>query len=301
MLAATRAAAEPEPIGSAPRGVIDTHTHFYDPTRPEGVPWPPATEPRLHRAVRPEEHRRIASPHGVSGTVVVEASPWIEDNQWLLDLADRDPWILGVVGQLEPGHGPFREQLARFAARPRFRGIRIGIWRQDQRLTDAAFLSDARRLMDADLSLDINCRYDRLEAVARLAGALPDLRIIINHVANVRIDGKEPPEEWVKAIGIVARRSNVFCKFSGLVEGAGQREGHAPEDPAFYESVVNVVWDAFGEDRLVYGSNWPVSALFAPYAQVHTLAVQLLESRGAEAIQKVFNRNARRFYRLERS
>jgi L-fuconolactonase len=295
-LAAARVAAEPLP---ALRDVIDTHTHFYDPHRAEGVPWPPENDPLLHRTVLPAEHRRIAASKGVVGTVVVEASPWVEDNQWLLDLADRDPWILGVVGQLEPGQELFRQQLARFAAHPRFRGIRIGVWRQDHRLDDPALRSDLKRLIDADLTLDINCDHHRLDAVAQLAAALPDLRIIINHVANVRIDGTQPPSDWTQAIRTVARQDNVYCKFSGLVEGTGRRGSEAPTDPAFYGPVRDVVWEAFGGDRLVYGSNWPVSAHFAPYEQVQSLARELLQSRGPEAVEAVFAGNPRRFYRLE--
>jgi L-fuconolactonase len=294
-LTATRVTTEPPPpLG----GAIDTHTHFYDPTRPQGVPWPPENDPTLHRTVFPAEHQQIAAPHGVVGTVVVEASPWVEDNQWLLDLAGREPWILGVVGQLEPGHEPFRQHLIRFAAHPRFRGIRIGVWRQDHRLEDDTVRSDLKRLIDADLSLDINCGHNRLDAVAQLAAALPQLRIVINHVANVRVDGQEPPADWARAVRAVARHSNVFCKFSGLVEGTGQRGGQAPADPAFYQPVVDVVWEAFGEERLIYGSNWPVSAHFAPHHQVLALAQALIRSHRPGAVSKVFSLNARRFYRL---
>ena len=71
--------------------IIDTHTHFYDPTRPEGVPWPPADNELLYRTVLPEHHRALAAPEGVTGTVVVEASAWLADNQWILDLAAADP------------------------------------------------------------------------------------------------------------------------------------------------------------------------------------------------------------------
>jgi L-fuconolactonase len=279
-------------------GFIDTHTHFYDPSRPQGVPWPPAEDPILHRTVLPEEHRREAAPHGVTGTVVVEASPWVDDNQWLLDLADRDPWIVGVVGQLNPGHDAFPQQLARFAAQPRYRGIRIGVWRQDHRLDDPRVRADLKRLIAADLSLDINCGHEQLPAVEQLAAALPDLRILVNHVGNVRIDGKAPPPEWTRNIRAVARQPNVFCKFSGLVEGTGRRGGHAPADPEFYRPVADVVWEAFGEDRLLYGSNWPVSNHFASYHHVQTLAQELLSSRGPDAVMRVLSRNPRRFYRL---
>src|SRR3954463_3661175 len=72
--------------------IIDTHTHFYDPTRPQGVPWPGKGDKKLYRPVLPSEYKQLAKPFGVVGTIVVEASPWVEDNQWLLDLAAKEPF-----------------------------------------------------------------------------------------------------------------------------------------------------------------------------------------------------------------
>lgn len=105
--------------------IVDTHTHFYDPTRPEGVPWPGKNDKSLYRPVLPDDYKAIAKPHGVTGTVVVEASPWVEDNQWVLDLVEKDPFVLGLVGNLTPGKEDFRKHLARFAKNSRFRGIRV--------------------------------------------------------------------------------------------------------------------------------------------------------------------------------
>ena len=85
---------------SAP--IIDTHTHFYDPTRPQGVPWPPPAERTLYRRVLPPEFVAVSQPHGVTATVVVEASPWLEDNQWVLDLATDNP-VIAVSGPSESG------------------------------------------------------------------------------------------------------------------------------------------------------------------------------------------------------
>src|SRR4051794_2472532 len=75
-------------------GVIDTHTHFSDPTRPQGVPWPGKDDKLLYRRVLPEDYRAVTRGHGITGTIVVEASPWVEDNQWLLELAAREPLIV---------------------------------------------------------------------------------------------------------------------------------------------------------------------------------------------------------------
>lgn len=283
--------------GPGRQGIIDTHTHFYDATRPQGVTWPPATDKVLYRKVLPDEHRGVAAPHGVVGTVVVEASAWLEDNQWLLDLANQEPrWILGVVGRLAPGQHLYREQLVRFAAHPCFRGIRIS--GQRHRLDDPAVIADLRLLVEADLSLDVNCDHQGLDGVIHLSTALPDLRIIVNHFANVPIDGRQPPREWAQAIRAVARHPNVVCKFSRFVEAAGFHGGEAPLDPAFYRPVADVLWDAFGEDRLVYGSNWPVCTRFAPYEQVQRLAVQLLDGRSSDALSKLLVSNPRRFYQL---
>src|SRR5262245_50765938 len=99
------------PVGSlladdgetAPAPIIDCHTHFYDPTRPEGVPWPSKDDKLLYRPVLPADFIAIARPLSVTGTVVVEASPRVEDNQWVLDRAAEEPFIVGLVGNLAPG------------------------------------------------------------------------------------------------------------------------------------------------------------------------------------------------------
>src|SRR5690242_19820768 len=80
--------------------IIDTHTHFYDPSRPQGVPWPPKNDPVLYRTVLPAEFRSITEPLGVRGTVVVEASALVEDNAWILEIAKNEPFLLGLVGHL---------------------------------------------------------------------------------------------------------------------------------------------------------------------------------------------------------
>jgi L-fuconolactonase len=175
--------------------IVDTHTHFYDPTRPQGVPWPEKKDSFLYRPVLPAELKRIAQPLGVRGTVVVEASAWPEDNAWVLELAKNDPFILGLVGHLNPGQREFRQDLERFSAHPLFRGIRIG--GAAIALSDADFIRDTRLLAHHGLSLDVLGGPDSLPKVAALADAVPELRIVINHCAGVQIDGKAPAADWV--------------------------------------------------------------------------------------------------------
>lgn len=281
-------------------GIIDPHTHFYDPTRPQGVPWPPPGERTLYRPVLPEEFRALAQPLGVTGTVVVEASPWVEDNQWVLDLAERDPFIVGFVGHLTPGRPEFAAQLARFARNRLFRGIRVGGDIMQQALRDPATLDDFRRLADRNLALDVLLSPDQLPDVEFFADKLRDLRIIVDHVANVTITPPPHPNRWVSGLAGCHYSPNVVMKISGLIEGSGRRGGQAPTDLEFYRPVLDAVWHIFGEDRLLYASNWPVSTLFADYATAQRLALDCFAAKGPRTVAKVFRTNATRTYRIVR-
>ena len=279
--------------------VVDTHTHFYDPTRAQGVPWPPTDDPILSRPVYPPEFKRLAEPHGVAGTVIVEASPWLEDNQWILDLAAKEPAIFGFVGQIKPGRAEFAAELKRFSVNPLLRGLRVGAW--DRPATESPeLLRDLKLLAERDLSLDVLIGTERLADTARLAAAVPSLRIIIDHCANVRVNGAAPPAAWLDGLTICARQPNIFMKVSGLVEGTGRTDGSAPSSAALYRPTLDAIWERFGEERVLFGSNWPVSARFAPYATVIEIVKEYFDLKGPAATRKYFRENAARVYKFVR-
>jgi predicted TIM-barrel fold metal-dependent hydrolase len=286
---------------AAPAGVVDTHTHFYDPARPEGVPWPGKDDAFLYRTVLPDDYRTLALPLGVTGTVVVEASPWVEDNQWILDLAANDRYLLGLVGNLAPGSPEFAKHFVRFARNRLFLGIRIGSGSLSKGLSDPAFLADIERLALAGLELDVNGGPELLPLVDGLAAKFPDLRIVVNHLANVRIDGNAPPTEWAEGMQAAAKHPHVFCKVSALVEGASQPNRMSSTDVSFYRPVLDHAWKTFGEDRLIYGSNWPVSERYGNLAAVQRIVADYLADCNDAVRAKVFARNAKAAYRwLER-
>jgi L-fuconolactonase len=283
--------------GDAPSlTIIDCHTHFYNPTRPEGVPWPGKGESFLYRRILPADYLAEKVPAPVTGTVVVEASSWVEDNQWILDLARNEPFIVGFCGNLDPSKEAFAKDLSRFAANPLYRGIRVSGGNFTNGMRDPGFIRRLGLLADRNLQLDVNVGIDSLPEVTRLARELPSLRIVVDHLANTSIDGKLPNPEWRQAMGAVARHANVFAKVSGLVEGAGQLKKPSPTDTAYYAPWLDAIWNDFGEDRLIYGSNWPVSALFAPLHDVQQIVMEYFESKGADASVKVFAANSRRAY-----
>ncbi|MBI5383178.1 MAG: amidohydrolase family protein [Verrucomicrobia bacterium] len=286
-----------EPAATLEPVVIDTHTHFYDPSRPQGVPWPPKDDAVLYRTVLPGTYRALPQPRAVTGTVVIEASPWLDDNQWVLDLAEKEPFIVGFVGNLPAGQPAFREQLKRFSGHPVFRGIRLRPAPAKSRWEDSRFIADLKLLAESDLSLDLVGGPEILELAARLARAVPPLRIVIDHLAGLRIDGKALPGEWVEAMQTAAKYPSVFCKVSGLVEGSGQRDGKAPRDTEFYRPTLDAIWRLCGDDRLVYGSNWPVCEHYAAVATVQRIVLEYFTAKGSAALEGVLSGNARRAYK----
>jgi predicted TIM-barrel fold metal-dependent hydrolase len=292
------ATTSPQLSPAAVHSIIDTHTHFYDPTRPQGVPWPAKDDAFLYRRVLPAEYEALARPLGIAGTVVVEASPWPEDNQFILDLAAKDSFIVGLCGNLMPGTPEFRKHFDRLKSNRLFRGVRLRdeTWRSH--VGDAAFLADLKRMADADLQVDINTGVDGLVDAAKLAGAVPSLRIVLDHCANTHIDGKAVSVAWLGAMSVLAKHSNVRAKLSGLVEGTGKTDGTAPTDAAFYKPMLDWMWQLFGEDRLIWGSNWPVSARFASLETTYRIVHDYVAGRAPpEAVRKVFGGNAMAAYK----
>lgn len=299
-----------EAADATPRGlpdvVIDTHTHFYDPSRREGVPWPAPGDATLYRTVIPDEWQRLVRPLGVKGTVVVEASSWVEDNQWLLDLATRHEsarlpgmlGVVGVVGNLPLGEDGCGSLITRFARDPRYRGVRVNGDRLREGLEDAAYRRDLGSLADKDLAIDVN-HGAVFEAVEKLAPAFASLRIVIDHMGGGRFTDSGPEPGWIDAIGRAARHTNVFLKVSAMVELAAHAAGTpaGPTQPDFYEPWLEVVWKAFGPKRLMFGSNWPVSDRAGTYADIMAVVRPFIGGKGPEAAKWFFGETSRQAYR----
>ena len=288
--------------------LIDTHVHFYDPARPEGVPWPDKKNPVLYRTVLPDEWERLVAPFCPGGTIVVEASEWVEDNQWLLDLAERHAaarlpgmlGIVGVVGRLPLEDASSAALIDRYAKHRRFHGVRVAGAKLLAGLADEGYTARLGKLADHGLTLDVN-NGPVFGAVDAVAARFPELRIVINHMANTPITRAGPLPEWLAGIEKVSRRPNVWMKVSGLVESAAHsmKLPKAPLDPGFYEPWLDAVWTAFGVERLLYGSNWPVSDHAATYPELFGIVDASAWARGVEAARWFFSDASRAAYRWE--
>ena len=281
----------PRTPGSAPIPVIDTHTHFYDPTRPNGVPWPRPEEKNLYLPHYPAQFRALTAPLNVVGTVVVEASPWVEDNQWILALAKENSEIVGFIGNLKLGAPEFPALLNRFSANPLFRGLRVGEKLIAEGLGQAAFERDLQRLGERKFTLDVIGGATLLPHITRIAKLAPKLRMVIDHLPFAVWDNS--PTAMRAALTEIARLPQVYAKVSNVVRRA---EGRVIEDVAAYRPGLDVLGELFGADRLVFGSNWPVSNLVAPYDNLHKIVVSYFGEKGQLNAEKFFWRNSRRAY-----
>lgn len=276
--------------------IIDTHIHFYDTERPQGVPWPDPSDTILYRSSLPKRYKALAEIAGVTGVIVVEASPWLEDNQWILDLAAGEPLVKGFVGSLDPTDSAVEGHLDRFAANPLFRGIRIrmGIWKSNP-FAQPVLDSVSKMLIDRDLSLDLLVRTEGLSDVAALAERHPSLTIIVNHVAGVSVDGGTPDPEWVSRIEALEEFENVYCKLSGMVERAAIRP--VPAEVTYYRPTIDVLVEALGVRRLLYSSNWTPCERVGEYSLTLDVVRSYFAGWGNDALERVLWRNSKAAYR----
>jgi L-fuconolactonase len=278
-------------------GIIDTHTHFWDVSRP--VPAERGGEMRFAnpaRTIMPADVQAAATPHGIVGTVVVEASSWIEDNDWLLEVTKDNPFVVGMVGNfLEVfGTSDFAATLTRFAAEPLFRGVRAAMFQ----FGDAELRANFEAMAAADLMVDVNPNTDQLIDVADAASRLPGLRIVIDHLANQPITGGTPSATWLSGMRKCAEQANVFLKVSRLIEGGRPTAGSAgATDPAHYKPILDAAWEIWGEDRLIFGSNWPVLEGAGSFADAMNIIKTFMSSKTQVQQNKFFNGNSKRVYK----
>ena len=272
--------------GSIP--IIDTHIHLFDPTRPQGAPYSGPRVPGVAPiAAYPDRYRKLAIPLGSVGAVKVEASPWVEDNLWVLEVAQRDTIIVGVIGNLEPDKPEFKEYFDRYRKHPLFRGIRYGnLWGRDvgKQAENPTFIDGLKLLAEADLVLDTaNPRMPLLEAMLKISDKVPKLRIVLDH-----LPGFEPTDAERPAYADGAQR--VFQAPADLRQAVGnppsRRRQGLDRSRAPIKAKLDLLVETFGEDRILFGSDWPNSDGVAPVDQVFGIAKAYFATEADARLQR---------------
>jgi L-fuconolactonase len=275
---------------------IDAHQHFwqYSPTE---YPWIGTGMERLARDYLPGDLEAVARPHGIVGSVAVQARQSPEESRWLLELAKRHPSIRGVVGWVDLRGDHVADELARLARQPGFLGVRHVVQDEpDPRfLLGTDFIRGLRLLHQFGLTYDLLIYPQQLPAAVELVGLLPEQPFVLDHIAKPRLQGWRTAAdraEWERQMTALARQPNVFCKLSGLVTEADWRAWQPDDFRPYLELVIEI----FGPRRLMFGSDWPVCRLAADYADVVGIVADAIGGLNAAEQAAIWGGTAQSFY-----
>ena len=277
-----------------PIPIIDTHIHLFDTNRPQGIPWPGKNDKVLYKPALPDRYRSIAARAGVTGAIVVEASPWLEDNQWVLDVAAQDKIIVGVIGNLEPGNSDFMKQLDRFQQNPLFLGIRYGnLWGRNisGQLDNPNFIRDLKAMAREGLVLDTaNPNPVLLADIVKLTDLIPDLKVVIDHLPQMAIPENKLIQKTYEAdLRELGQRPKIYVKISEVLRRVN---GQIPTSLDFYRARLDELYIIFGGDRLLYGSDWPNGDQWLPFEDGLNLVRGYFMEKGQVAAEKYFWKNS---------
>lgn len=272
---------------------IDSHQHFWRYDARE-YPWIDAAKSALRRDFLPPDLAREQAPMGYDGAIVVQARQTTEETRWLLELAEKDPRIRGVVGWVDLQSAAVRESLGRFAAHPKFVGVRHVVQDEpdDRFLMRPGFLRGIEALAEFGLVYDLLIFPKQLPAAIELARHFPSQPFVLDHIAKPFIKDRLITP-WQEQIFELAACPNVHCKVSGMVTEADWK-GWQSADFAPY---LDVVLEAFGPARLMVGSDWPVCLLAADYRMAIGLAEDYFARLSPAEQEKILGSNALAFYR----
>ena len=279
----------------SPARRIDAHQHFwrYDPVEYE---WIDGTMAALQRDFLPADLEPELRGAGFDACVAVQARQTLEETRWLLELADRHPFIAGVVGWVDLQAPDVRAQLEPFRGRPKLVGLRHIVQAEpdDLFLLRPQFLRGVATLRDLGLAYDILIYPRHLPAAVEFAQRLEGHRLVLDHLGKPDIRGGEI-QEWRRHLRALSACGHVMAKLSGLVTEADWR-AWTPDEMRPY---LDVAFECFGYERLMIGSDWPVCTVAADYGRTMRAVSDYLRGRPPAELDAVLGGNAAQLWRLD--
>ncbi len=274
---------------------IDAHQHFWDLDRLP-YPWmPPAPSP-LGRNFLPEDLRPILDRNRFDGSVVVQAATHPDEADWLLDLADAQSFILGVVAWVDLIDSRVGETLDRLQSRRKFKGVRHPVHDEPDHLwlLRPDVIAGLQELALRGIPYDLLLRPQHLPLVPELADRVPELRMVIDHIAKPLI-AQHVMEPWARDMERVAQISRIHVKVSGMITEADWKNWNAGDLKPYVEHVIGL----FGPRRMMFGSDWPVCLQAGSWKEVLAGFTQAIGAQPAEVRDGLLGETAARFYDLQ--
>lgn len=277
---------------------IDAHQHYWEPERGD-YGWMPKDNPILYRTYGPDDLAPHLKRAGIDGTIVVQAAPTVAETEYLLDIAENNETVKGVVGWIDFEDPSQISELERLSARPKFKGVRPMI--QDieddnwMLRRDLSWALDA--IIDHDLTFDALGLPKHLPNFLILSQRYPKMRLVIDHAMKPAIReaqiGKDAFSQWASGMSDLANKTGAYCKMSGLITEAADNWTASDLKP-FTDHILH----AFGPERVMWGSDWPVCRLRSEYDDWVGISGELTKDLTETQRRDVFGRTACRFYRI---
>lgn len=278
---------------------VDAHHHFIELDRFD-YPWLGPELQALQRDFTLDDLQPLLQQHHFDCSVLVQTISSIKETEYFLDIANADNPVAGVIGWVDLCANDLNEQLSQLQSRGPLLGIRHQVHDEtdDQWLLRPDVMRGLRILEQHQLPYELLIKPQHLSVSLQVARELPELPLIIDHIAKPSISSTRVPPAWTEGMQALADCPQVWCKLSGMLTEADWQQWQPADVFPFIESVVQ----SFGCERLLFGSDWPVCLLAGSYDDViHTLETALQELLSAGEQERIFGYNAVDCYRLQRT
>lgn len=274
--------------------IIDSHQHFwmFDPVRDA---WIDESMVAIRRDFLPSDLKPILDANGVDGCIAVQADQSEDETRFLLDCAEKNELIKGVVGWIDLLADNVEERLQHFSSHKSLKGIRHVVQAEPDPnfMLRSDFQAGVACLSKFNLVYDILVYPHQLPAAVDLVKKFPEQQFVLDHIAKPQIS-EGIDLQWKQNINALSEAPNVYCKLSGMVT---ETNGFTWEEVEFYP-YMEVILEAFGTDRILYGSDWPVCLLAGAYKDVFSIVTNFIQQLSPTEQQKIMGLNAIHVYNL---
>lgn len=273
--------------------IIDAHQHFWV-YQKESHGWIDDSMQKIQRDFLPEHLLPLLENAGIDACIAVQADQTNEETEFLVNLATKNSWIKAVIGWVDLKSDKIEEELISWKKYPVLKGFRHILQAEEANfMLSAEFKKGIAALQKMNYCYEILIYPHQLQAALLLVKEFPEMRFVVDHIAKPNIKNHEFVD-WQSGIELLAACKNVYCKISGLVTEADWGNWKCSD----FEKYISIVTNAFGVDRLMYGSDWPVCLVAADYQQQLDICKQFFKDYSATDKAKLFGENAIRFYQI---
>ena len=274
---------------------IDAHHHLwnYDPVEYD---WIDDSMAVLKKDFLIKDLEKALHLNGFSSSIVVQARQSMEETLWLLTLAEHTDLIKGVVGWIDLQSDTLAQQLDELAKHKKLVGFRHVLQGEadPKFMQNPDFIRGLKMIADRDYRYDLLIFASQLSAAAEMLEQVPNLHVVIDHIAKPNIKSRNDFDSWQQGMAVLAHKENCYCKLSGMVTEADWLNWQSDDFHPFMQTV----WDLFGQNRIMFGSDWPVCLVAAEYSEVKALVLDFINKNSPHTKDLILGQNAQKFYQL---